>query len=92
MAGREVDPISAKADNIFPLIVRPEDNKVVIESAMQDQLRSLSPTEFSRLIKAIDKIDNKSAGDKLEIVDTRDGTVVILTGKGGEALIGTFKK
>lgn len=92
MAGREVDPISAKADNVFQLKVRPEDKKVEIDSALQDQLRSLQPTEVSRLLKALDKIENKSTGDNLEIVETRDGKVVILTGKDGEALVGTFKK
>lgn len=92
MAGKEVDPISAKADNVVKRMDRPEGDTLKSLETMQAELRGMSPADSLRLLKAIDQKENKSAGDNLEIVDTRDGKVVILSGKGGEALVGTFKK
>ncbi|MBK9622150.1 MAG: hypothetical protein IPO31_23450 [Candidatus Obscuribacter sp.] len=58
---------------------------------MQGELQSMSPSDASRLFKTIDQKDNKKLGDNLEIVDTRDEKVIILTGKNGEALVGSMK-
>lgn len=90
MAGREVDPISAKADNIVGLLDKGDSLKAL--QAMQGELQSMSPSDASRLFKTIDQKDNKKLGDNLEIVDTRDEKVIILTGKNGEALVGSMKK
>ena len=90
MAGKEVDPISAKADNIVGLLDKGDSLKAL--QAMQGELQSMSPSDASRLFKTIDQKDNKKLGDNLEIVDTRDEKVIILTGKNCEALVGSMKK
>lgn len=89
MAGKEVDPISAKADNIVGMLDKGDSLKAL--QAMQDELQCMTPASANRLFKAIDQKDNKKLGDNLEIVDTRHDKVIILTGKNGEALVGSMK-
>lgn len=92
MADREVDQIPQKVDLLVKRMDKSEGNTASTLELMQAELRGMSSADALRLLKGVDQKENKSAGDNLEIVDTRDGKVVILSGKGGEALIGMFKK
>jgi len=92
MADREVDQIPQKVDLLVKRMDKSEGDTASTLELMQAELRGMSSADALRLLKGVDQKENKSAGDNLEIVDTRDGKVVILSGKGGEALIGMFKK
>ncbi len=89
MAGKEHDAIDKKADNIAAQLDRGEGVQAV--QSMRNELQSMSPSDFSRLIKSIDQKDNKKMGDNIEIVDTRDEKLIIMTGSKGEALVGKMK-